>query len=37
VLGLALDLLAAGLAIGAYALGARIFLGHCQRVAPRQL
>lgn len=34
MLALALDLLTAGVAIGAYALGAHIFLGRCQRLAP---
>ncbi|CAO4179056.1 hypothetical protein IHEIED_03371 [Methylorubrum populi] len=31
---LAQDLLAAGIALAAYAIGVRIFLGRCQRLAP---
>lgn len=31
------DLLAAGIALAAYAFGARVFLGRCQRLAPPAL
>ncbi|APX84603.1 hypothetical protein BV511_07700 [Methylorubrum extorquens] len=34
MLPLALDLLAAGVAVALYAFGIRLFLGRCQRLAP---
>ena len=34
MLALAQDLLAAGVAVAAYAFGIRVFLGRCQRLAP---
>ena len=34
MLALAQDLLAAGIAVALYALGIRLFLGRCQRLAP---
>lgn len=34
MLSLAQDLLAAGIALAAYALGVRVFLGRCQRLVP---
>ncbi|KAB7783442.1 hypothetical protein [Methylorubrum populi] len=34
MLALAQDLLAAGVAVALYALGIRLFLGRCQRLAP---
>ncbi|CAO4192351.1 hypothetical protein [Methylorubrum extorquens] len=37
MIALAQDLLAAGIALAAYALGVRVFLGRCQRLAPPAL
>lgn len=34
MLALAQDLLSAGIALAAYAIGVRVFLGRCQRLAP---